>query len=263
MLKNISLIIILPIVFVFQDAGASDNSVLVGNVSRVYMPNYYAKSLTVPTAWGASGNVLFMSIGGTSPSAYSPRADGAACMGYGLGNPKKIAFHAALVSLDMDQWDNYSLYIHCYKNVSDSGAIGVGAENVMLTKGGDTLKSFYVVYSTASQSNQFANTKTMRSKLTYTIGCGTGRFYKNSSTDIANGKNKYGSSVFGAISYELAQHFNAITEWNGLNMSVGMSTRFMLDKHVPLSLICGMTDLTRNSGDRARFIASLGIGYKL
>lgn len=228
-----------------------------------YLPNNYGKSVTTPVAWGASNNIIFMGVGGTSPAPYVTDSDGAAVVGIGLGDPEKsLGVQVALVSLDLSQWDRYSLSAQLHHHLGNANAIAVGVENVMLTDGGDAGKSFYVVYSQGLQSDSFVNKTTGASKLHYSVGAGTGRFGDKSPLDIASGKGDHGTYVFGNIAYDVADEFNVIADWNGLNLNAGLSKTFWISK-IPLAVTIGAADLTDNSGDGVRFIAAVGTGFKL
>jgi hypothetical protein len=229
-----------------------------------YLPNNHGKSLTTPVAWGASGNVIFMGVGGNYPAPYTDSADGAAILGFGFGDPKKdIGIQVAVVSLDISEWKEYSAYVQVHKNLGNGNAIAVGVENVMLTNGGDAGKSFYAVYSQGLQADPFVDKETGNSKLHFSIGFGSGRFGDKSPADIASGKGEHGTYVFGNVAYEVADAFNIIADWNGLNLNAGISKTFWLTKKVPLAFTVGAADLTHNSGDGVRLIAAVGTAFRL
>lgn len=225
--------------------------------------NSFSKSLTIPAAWGAFGNVLFMGIGGTKPSSYSSNGDGAAIIGYGIGKPETLTAHVVVASLDMSEWDRYSAFAHLSKKVSDSASVGMGVENIMLTKGGDSSMSVYVVYSAAVPKSFDEYDIDGHSKFYYTIGVGVGRFSDNSQVDISHGKHRHGTYVFGGIAYEIAKTFNVIVDWNGLNLNAGIGTTIFSDSQFPVAIMFGAADLTRYSGDRVRFISGIGTAIKL
>jgi hypothetical protein len=238
------------------DAGAAGASTL---ISR---PNNHGKSITTPVAWGAANNVVFMGLGGTSPSPYSKRSDGAAVVGVGLGNPKELGVQISLISLDISEWKEYSSSLHLFKTLCNGDAFGAGVENVMLTDGGDSDKSFYVVYSRGVQDESVLNKSANSTKLHYSIGAGTGRFGDKSPDDILDGKGKHGTYLFGNVSYEVAESFNVITDWNGLNLNAGVSKSFYINK-IPFGVTVGLADLTSNSGDGVRLVGAAGFGFKL
>ena len=253
---------IIPALFGFlalhsPDAGAEQSG------ASIYMPNNHGKSITTPVAWGAYNNVVFVGVGGTTPSPYSPKSDGAAVLGVGLGDPvNNIGVQVSLISLDISEWDRYSSSFHVFRNLGNADAIGVGVENVMLSDGGDADKSFYVVYSKGVQQESMYNKNVKTTKLHYSIGAGTGRFGDKSPDDIASGKGRHGTYVFGNLAYEIADSFNIITDWNGLNLNAGVSKCFKIGD-IPFAVTAGLADLTNNSGDRVRFVAAGGFGFKL
>jgi len=195
--------------------------------ASVYLPNMHGKSLTTPVAWGASNNVVFVGIGGNYPSPYTSDADGAAVAGFGVGDPvKNLGLQVALVSLDLTEWKEYSMSLHLSRNLTKTTAVGVGAESIMLTSGGDSDKSYYVVFSQGIQANPFIDHQNGKSKLHYSIGAGTSRFGEKSPMDTDSGKGKYGTYVFTNVAYEVANSFNIIADWNGLNLNAGVSKTF-------------------------------------
>ncbi len=238
------------------EAGAGQYS------SVVARTNNNGKSVTTPVAWGASNNVVFMGIGGTSPSPYSKKSDGAAVLGAGIGDPKEIGVQVSLISLDVSAWKEYSTSVHLFRHLEDGDAIAVGVENVMLTDGGDSGKSFYIVYSRGVQDESVVNKASNTTKLHYSVGAGSGRFGDKSPADILTGKGPHGTYVFGNLAYEVAESFNVVTDWNGLNLNAGVSKSFEIG-NIPFGVTIGLADLTDNSGDGVRFVGAAGFGFKL
>jgi len=238
------------------DAGAAQSSVL---ISR---PNNHGKSLTTPVAWGAANNVVFMGVGGTAPSPYRSQSDGAAVVGFGIGDPKELGVQVSLISLDISEWKEYSTSLHLFRDLGNGDAIGVGVENVMLTNGGDADQSLYVVYSSGVQNESVVNKSARSTKLHYSVGAGSGRFRDKSAEDISHDRGDHGTYVFGNIAYEVAQSFNVITDWNGLNLNAGVSKSFSIG-NIPFGVTVGLADLTKNSGDGVRLIGAAGFGFKL
>ncbi len=231
--------------------------------SPSYLPNYHGKSVTTPVAWGASDNVVFMGIGGTTPAPYTDKADGAAVFGFGVGDPQKnVGLQVAFVSVDISEWKEYSLGLHLSREIGKAMGIGIGVESIMLTDGGDATESYYVVYSQGIQSDTFVNPKTGKSKLHYSVGVGTNRFGEKSPMDVASGKGKYGTYVFTNVAYEVADSFNLVADWNGLNLNAGIA-KTVIFSGIPIVTIIGVADLTENSGDGPRMVFALGTGYKL
>lgn len=234
------------------------------NPSVTSLPNQHGKSLTTPVAWGAYGNVVFAGVGFTTPSPYSTKSDGAAVFGGGIGDPKQnLGVQAYITSIDITEWKEYSGSLHLFKKLSDANALGVGVENVMLTNGGDSKESFYVVFSQGVQADSFVNKSTGYSKLHFSIGAGSGRFADKSPRDVAEGKSKHGTSVFANVAYEIANEFNLISDWNGTNLNVGVSKTFWRCNRYPIVVTLAAADLTDNSSDRVRFVGAIGTGFKI
>jgi len=226
-----------------------------------YLPNNYGKSLTTPVAWGASNNVIFMGAGITAPSPYTKGTDGAAVLGVGLGDPaKNLGVQLSVTSIDLSQWKEYSASFQLSRDLGNASAIAVGLQNVMITTGGDSGKSYFFVYSHGAQGNPFINKSTGDSKLTYSIGVGSGTYGKKSPADVLDGKGNYGTYVFGNVAYEVARSFNVITDWNGLNLNAGLSKTFYISS-LPIGIVVGVADLTKYSGDGPRLIVSGGTGF--
>jgi hypothetical protein len=229
------------------------------------LPNIHGKSLTTPVGWGAAYGTVFAGIGGTAPSPYASGADGAACFGVGVGNPVKYAgLEASIISLDISDWKRYALNLKAHHYLGHGNSVAVGVENINIKDSvasrTDSDKSFYIVYSQGVQNPHVIDDETNRTKLHYSIGVGNGRFWDKTPSDIAAGKGKHGTGVFGNVAYELFNEFNAIADWNGLNLNAGVSKTFMIGKQSAVGFSVGVADLTRYSGDRVRFIASVGGG---
>lgn len=239
------------------------NSPDCGVAAPLYRANSHAKSLTTPVGGGAANNIVFMGVGGTMPAPYADDSDGAAVVGFGIGDPKEnLGLQLCLVSLDLSEWDRYSMALHLHRDLGNANSFGVGVENIMLSEGSDSGKSYYAVYSQSIQSEPFVNKATGVSKLHFSVGAGNGRFADKSGDDILSGKGEHGTYVFGNVAYEVADEFNVIADWNGTNLNAGLSKTFWID-NLPIVTAVGAGDLTDNSGDGTRFLFIVGTGFKL
>jgi hypothetical protein len=238
-----------------------------------YMPNIHGKSLTTPVGWGAAYGMVFAGIGGTGRTTYYTKSrklydktkDGSAIMGVGIGDPVKlVGVQASIFSHDMSKWDIYALNLHVHRYLGASRSVAVGLQNLMLAgDGADTEKSFYIVYSQGVNSELFTNDETGTTKLHYSIGAGSGQFANKNIWDIVTKKGRHGTYVFGNVAYEVFDEMNAITEWNGMNLNVGVSKAFLITPSIPLVITLGVGDITAYSGDGMRLIGGAGIGIML
>ncbi len=229
----------------------------------LYRANSNCQTLSTPSAEGAANNIVFMGVGGSIPAPYATKADGAAVFGFGVGDPKEnVGVQVCLISLDLSQWDRYSTAFQLSRSLGNARTVGVGVENIMLTSGGDTGKSFYAVYSQVVQTEPFVNTTTGVSRLHFSVGAGSGRFANKSGEDVASGKGGNGTCIFGNVAYEVADKFNVIADWNGINLNAGISKTFMVNK-LPIVIALGAADLTNYSGDGVRGIFIVGTGFQL
>ena len=229
-----------------------------------YLPNIHGKSLTTPTGWGAAYGTVFAGFAMTSPAPYSHNSDGAAVVGIGIGNPvKNLGLQASLVNLDVSEWDRYALNLHLHRYLGGAKSIAIGVENILLSDGSDSDESYYVVFSQGILSEPFIKKSNGSSTLHYSIGAGTGMYGNKSPLDIAAGKGKHGTYAFANVAYELFDELNVIADWNGVNLNAGISKTFLIGGSVPIVIVLGAADLTKNSGDGVRFIAGVGTGITL
>lgn len=223
-------------------------------------PNRGSKTLTIPSGWGASWGVLFVGGGITTPAAYSSSSDGAISFGMGLGNPfSHIGAQLSSTVWDVSKFDNFAFGFKLHRYIGYGSSIAVGGENLFADKSKtDTNESYYLVVSHAFR--QVPSKTPGVSALHATFGVGTERFGKKSPLDIKKGKGKHGTYVFGSLAYEVLYSTNIIVEWNGLNLTAGVSLAPL--KKIPIGITLGVADLTSYSGDGPRFIASAGYAFQ-
>lgn len=231
---------------------------------KYFLPNIHGKSLTTPVGWGAAYGSIFTAVSLSKPAPYSPNTDGAAAFGIGVGNPvKNLGLQATFVSLDISDWKRYAVNLHLHRYLGCARSVAVGVENILLSEGSDSEESYYAVFSQGVLCEPFINKDNGTTSLHYSVGAGSGIFGNKSPLDIASGKGKHGTYVFGNVAYELFDELNVITDWNGVNLNAGVSKTFLIDKSFPIVIVVGAADLTGNSGDGVRFIAGVGTGITL
>lgn len=225
-------------------------------------PGINSKSMTTPVAWAVKPGTIFGYVGGTNPAPYTIRYDGAAVVGFGIGEPKKyVGIQCGLVFLDLSGLARYALKMKISHHLSQSNAIAFGIENIVLQDSAspsDGRESYYVVYSKGIQNNFFINKKNKKTELHYSVGIGTGRFRETSDYDIDAKKGRFGTAIFGNISYDMLGLMSVICDWNGVNLNAGLSKTIKLNKNVQFGLNIGYSDLTMNSGNGKRMIGGVG-----
>lgn len=226
-----------------------------------YPPNYLGKSMMTPTAWGPDGGgVLFAGLGGTFPAIYTAKPDLLGVIGLAVGDPKKAIGVVGMLNVNnVSEFSTFSGNLILHKRLSESDAVSAGGIHLFASQRSDATESFYVVYSHAVQATLAADADYC--KLNYSIGAGTGRFYTKSPADqVLRGKSIHGTAVFANVSYGLARWMNVNAEWSGINLHTSVSLRPA--PSLPFVNL-GLADLTRNSGDRIRFIVSIHYGIPL
>ncbi|MFB0498340.1 hypothetical protein ABID99_004577 [Mucilaginibacter sp. OAE612] len=218
--------------------------------------------ILIPSGFGGYGTYLFGGLGATYPEVYRDnKADLIASVGACVGNPvKAINFAASLNITDVHRFRDFSGNFIVSRKLFTGTSISAGALQMFadVRQSDASGSTFYVAVSHAVQTIKSLTPGC--SRLSYTIGIGSGRFYEKSPKDIAAGRGKHGTAVFGSISYELIQHVNVNAEWTGMNFGISAGIRPF---PVPLSLAVGVANLTRYTNDKANMVFSIGYPLSL
>ncbi len=226
------------------------------------LPNDAMQNLMTPSGWGGYGSYVFGGIGGTYPAVYTHKPDMIGSVGFCVGNSVKFVNIAVGLNITKlrslsDLSANFTISRKLFKGTSISaGALQVFAP-AGLSDAPDA--TFFLAISHSVQGLRSKSPGS--SRLTYTIGIGNGRFLYKSPYDIINGKGKYGTAVFGAISYELFKRVNLNAEWTGMNLGGSLGIRPF--KSSALSFGIGVSDLTRYSSDKPSMLFSMGYPLSL
>lgn len=233
-----------------------------GGQGELY-PSDAPGGILIPSGFGGYGTYLFGGLGATYPEVYlkNNKADLIASVGACVGNPAKaVNFAASLNMTDVHKFRDFSGNFIVSRKLFAGTSISAGALQVFanVQQSDASGSTYYLAVSHAIQTIKSLTPGC--SRLTYTIGIGSGRFYEKSPKDIAAGRGKHGTAVFGSISYELIQHVNVNAEWTGMNLGVSAGIRPF---PVPLSLAVGVAHLTRYTNDRANVVFSVGYPLSL
>jgi hypothetical protein len=221
----------------------------------------YAQGIMIPTGRGSWGNRIFIGAGLTYPQTYSNKPDMVTSFGVGLLNPyKSIGFQINCNIVDVSALDAYTFGFKIHKYFGLGTTMSIGGNNLIKIGLSDAADSYYMVLSHDLKYNYSADK--ILSRVSFSIGCGVGGvFSEKSPMDIAKGKSKHGTYVFGALQYEINKYLRYQVEWSGINLNTGITIRGVLKK-IPLGISICAADLTSYSGDRVRFLISIGTGYK-
>lgn len=231
-------------------------------ISQYMLPNNSVSSIMTPSGWGSYGTFIYGVLGGIYPAGYTNKADLIGTAGITFGNPSKAVNVSASVNVArVSEFQDFSVNLVLSKEIFKNSSVSVGGLQLFADEkiSDAAFHTYYIAFSHAVQ--------TVKSKrpgfaaLSYTIGFGTGRFLLKSPYDVARGKGKYGTGVFGSVSYEIFKQVNLNAEWSGLNL--GFSTGFRPIKNNNLTIGLGVYNLTKYTGDRAGIIGTLGLPISL
>ncbi len=205
-------------------------------------------------AFGASWGTAYAGIGYQHRTRYLSRMDGAASVGFGLGNAQKlVGLDLSVASLgSFRSFGRYSLGVKAHRILPGNAAIAVGMENAAVIGFTDSRRSLYAV-----GSKQFTLRETPNeffSSLMVSAGAGNGRYLSES--DFSTGKN--GMNLFGSVGLRVAEPVGLIADWTGQDLALAVS--LVPFKSIPLVITPGLADVTGTAGDGARFTVGAGVG---
>ena len=235
----------------------------------ILYPNAAGKSITIPSAMGAYGNRAFVAMGLVIDQPYgssSQNNDANAVLGYGIGNPyKDVGVSITAMITDLSDLNDYTFGFHICKYLGEGWTAGIGGEKFAhIGAGQSTVQSYYLVFSHAHQDKKSDHTH-WASKVHYSIGIGSGRFYEAAEQSVNAGKPQYGTAVFAGFSYEIHKHVNVNLEWSGLDASAGISfpINFIKIKGHHLTTSIGILNFTNRDADRTSYVISVGSSFGL
>ncbi|RYY34150.1 MAG: hypothetical protein EOP46_14350 [Sphingobacteriaceae bacterium] len=226
---------------------ATDSLLAPVKTNTELLPNSVLQNLISPSGWGGYGTYVFGGIGGDNPQPYGSKADLISFAGFCIGNPEKAVNVAVSVNAtDVSGTGNFSGNMVVSRRIFTGSSISAGAMQLFADRQISDApgSTFYVAFSHAIQSLPNDDGS---AKLTYSLGIGTGRFYNKSPFDIAAGRGKHGTAVFGGVSYQLIKWMNFNVEWSGMNLGTSVGIKPFKS---PLAIGVGLTNLTRYTNDR-------------
>lgn len=211
-------------------------------------------SILTPSAYGQSWGSASIGVGLQSRTRFTEKADGVVGIGVGLGNAQKtVGLDIGLTFVDLigntGQDGTVSLKLH--RRLPEDFAVAVGVKNLIRFGATDSGTGYYGVVTKRLSLQE--DVQQPFSQIFVSAGVGSGQF--RSELDINEDRNSVG--IFGSVAVRMAEPINAIAEWSGQDLTLGLSIAPFRD--VPLVVTPALTDITGKAGDGSRFI--LGIGY--
>jgi len=213
-----------------------------------------APSITMltPSAYGKSWGRASVGLGLQSRSRYSNKADGVTGFGFGLGDAKEsVALDVNIGVVDLSNFQDGNISFKLHTQLKNDIAVAVGVKNFITFGSTDGGTSAYGVITKMFRIQDKENKPFSRVYLS--TGIGNGQF--RSELDIRDKIDSLG--VFGSVAVKVVNPVNAIIEWSGQDLGLGLSVAPF--KKIPLVITPGITDVTGKAGDGSRFV--LGIGY--
>ena len=208
--------------------------------------------MLTPSAYGKSWGRASVGLGLQSRARYTNKADGVTGFGFGLGNAKEsVGLDVSIGVVDLSNFQDGSISLKLHTQLKNDIAVSVGVKNLVTFGSTDGGTSAYGVITKMFRLQDSENKPF--SRLYLSTGIGNGQF--RSESDIKNKIDSIG--IFGSVAVKVVQPVNAIIEWSGQDLGLGLSIAPF--KKIPLVITPGITDITGKAGDGSRFV--LGVGY--
>lgn len=209
-----------------------------------------------PSAYGKSWRSVGVGVGFQARTRYTDESDGGIAVGFGLGNAQKsvaLDVGVAIFNLSDSFGDRGGVSFKLHRALPNDFSVAIGWQNAIVWGYTDAGSSVYGVASKMFRLQD--STEKPFSRLYVSAGIGNGQF--RSEFDINDDNDTIG--VFGSVAVRVAQPVNAIAEWSGQDLTLGVS--FVPFQNLPLVITPAVTDVTNNAGDGARFILGIGYGF--
>ncbi len=222
-------------------------------------PRYVASPGTTsvtPSAAGKSWGSAGVGVGFQGRTRYTETSDGAIAAGMGFGDARTavgLDVGVAIFNLSDSFGDRGSVSFKLHRQLPNDFAVAVGWQNAIVWGSTDAGNSVYGVVSKMFRLEE--NVEKPFSRIYLSAGIGSGQY--RSEFDINNGDGTIG--FFGSAAVRVAEPLNAIAEWSGQDLTLGLS--FVPFRNLPLVITPAITDITGNAGDGARFILGIGYGF--
>ncbi|MDX2100051.1 MAG: hypothetical protein SFW36_19935 [Leptolyngbyaceae cyanobacterium bins.59] len=215
-------------------------------------------TLLTPSAYSAPLGDVGIGIGFQERTRFVNDTDGAIGIGIGLGDAgRAVGIDVGITSTStlrrgVFQAGTVSLKVN--RDLPEDVSVAVGVQNFIVWGDYPTSSSVYGVVTKAFRLEE--ETTQPFSAIYLSLGVGGGNF--RSIPDVNQGL--YSVGVFGSIAVRVLEPVNVIAEWSGQDWTIGTSV--VPFAGVPLVITPAVTDLANNAGVGARFIFSIGYGFR-
>ncbi len=211
-------------------------------------------AIATPTAYGRSWGEVGIGVGLQARTRFTEQPDGAIGVSFGIGNEQTaVALDTSISILDVvgNPGRDGSVSFKVHRRLPRNFAVALGFKNAITWGDTDGGSSVYGVVS--RQFDLRSNRDAPMSRLYLSAGVGGGQ-YRSESSIVRQSSS---TGVFGSVAVQALPFMNAIAEWTGQDLNVGLS--IIPFAGVPLVITPAVADLTGQAGDGRRFI--LGVGY--
>lgn len=217
-----------------------------------------ATTSVTPFAYGKSWGSGGVGVGFQGRTRFTDKSDGAIAYGMGFGDSRNtvgLDVGVTIFNLSDSFGDRGGVSFKLHRALPDDFAVAIGWQNAIVWGETDAGSSVYGVVSKMFRLRE--STEKPFSRLYVSAGIGSGQF--RSELDINRDIGSIGA--FGSVAVRVAEPVNAIVEWTGQDLTLGVS--FVPFRNIPLAITPAVTDITNNAGDGARFILGIGYGFSL
>jgi len=206
-----------------------------------------------PSAYGKSWGNASVGFGFQARNRFSDTSDGVLGLGIGFGDAEEsVGVDVGVTSVSTLRRTPFTagtVSAKVHRRVNSDLSVAVGVQNLVRWGFNDSVLSPYGVVTQRFKLRE--TTQTALSQVYLSAGLGSGLFEMDADDRLET------VNAFGSVAVRVLQPVNVIAEWSGQDLTMGFSwTPF---QNVPLVIAPGVTDITGNAGDGARFV--LGVGY--
>ncbi len=216
-----------------------------------------SSSFLTPSAYGADWGDTYFGLAGATGGNNTSRLDGSASLGFGLGDAVRnvgLEIGVGIISLDGFADDGIvGFKLHKVFPQVNNLAVALGWANPI--KWGAANQSEDTFYGVATQRFSLRPNRTNRMPVTVSLGAGTGTF--RSAGALNTDDNDF--NVFGSAAIRVIPEVSLISSWNGSGLGLAASAAPF---NFPAVLTLGVSDVTDNTSEGARFQGSLGYSFR-